>query len=52
MTNEKETFMKEKMTMGYSWFEALAQWNRKNEKQTKERDLLESYLNQLDEYHN
>lgn len=52
MTNEKETFMKEKMMMGYSWFEALAQWNRKNEKQTKERDLLESYLNQLDEYHN
>lgn len=51
MTDEKETFIKERMEMGYTRFEALAHWNFKHQP-TKERDTLEVYQDLLDEYHN
>lgn len=47
----KETFMKAKMEMGYTWFEALALWNDQNFKKT-EKDSTEVYFDMLEEMYN
>ena len=44
----KETFMKSRMEMGYTWFEALSQWNRQNQK-SEQKDTTEIYQDTLDE---
>jgi len=47
-TMTKETFMKSRMEMGYTWFEALSQWNRQNQK-SEQKDTTEIYQDTLDE---
>ena len=48
----KETFIKEKMEMGFTYFDAIAQWNRKNEQKQEVKETQEVYQDLLDEYHN
>lgn len=47
-TMTKETFMKSRIEMGYTWFEALSQWNRQNQK-SEQKDTTEIYQDTLDE---
>ena len=47
----KETFIKEKMEMGFTWFDALALWNKQNFKKT-EKDSTEYYFDMLEEMYN
>lgn len=51
----KETFIKEKMKMGFSWFDALALWNNQNANNSTKnstKDSTEYCFDMLEELYN
>ena len=48
---DKETFIKEKMEMGFTWFDALALWNNQNANNST-KDSTEYYFDMLEELYN
>ena len=50
-TMNRQEFIKVKISMGFTWYEALCQWNNLH-KEPIEKDDLEIYMDTLEAYHN
>lgn len=47
----RQEFIKAKIAMGFTWYEALCQWNNLH-KEPIEKDDLEIYMDTMEAYHN